>query len=57
MIKAENSGLEMGRGSCGGRREQTFIMPPQLVVNVACSVGGVAADMALRYSYTEMAML
>lgn len=37
--------------------EQTFIMPSQLVVNVACSVGGAAADMALRYSCIEMAML
>ncbi len=47
----------MGRRSCRNRKEQTFIMPSQLVVNVACSVGGAAADMALRYSCIEIAML
>lgn len=48
---------EMGR-SCRKRNAQTFIMPSQLVVNVACSVGGAAAvDMALRYSCIEIAVL
>lgn len=47
----------MERTSCRSRREQTFIMPSQLVVNVACSVGGAAADMALRYSCIEIVML
>lgn len=32
-------------------------MPSQLAVNVACSVGGAAADMALRYRGIATAML
>lgn len=39
------------------QEEPTFIMPSQLVINVACSVGGAAADMALRYSCIESAMV
>lgn len=58
MIKAEKNIVRgMGR-SCRKRNAQTFIMPSQLVVNVACSVGGAAAvDMALRYSCIEIAVL
>lgn len=47
----------MGRRSCRNRREKTFIVPSQLVVNVACSVVEAAADLALRYSCIEIAML
>lgn len=59
MIKAEKTSREGWEGrSCRKRNEQTFIMPSQLVVNVACSVGGAAAvDMALRYSCIEIAVL
>lgn len=47
----------MGRRSCRNSEEQTLIMPSQRVVNIACSVGGAAADMALRCTSIEIAML
>lgn len=46
----------MGRRNFRHRKEQSFVMPSQRVVNVACSADGVA-DMALRYTSIEMAVL
>lgn len=36
---------------------ETFIMPWQPAVNVACSLYKAAADMALRYTFMEIVML
>lgn len=52
-----NKHCEMGRKSRRNKKAQTFIMPSQLVVNVACSVGAAAADVPLRYSSMEIAAL
>lgn len=57
LTSSDKSEKQKMERSCRSKREQTFIMPSQLVVNVACSVVGAAADMALRYTCIEMAIL
>lgn len=52
--KSEKHSMKEGEEKLEKRERTKFLLFPLLVVNVVCSVGGAAADMALSYTRTEI---